>query len=233
MEVQVLGSSSAGNCIVVRDGSTLLLEAGIRYRDIQQALAFRVSQLAACLVSHEHQDHARSVKDLIKAGVNVYASAGTIAALGLRSHRLHAVAPLAAFEVPGWTVLPFPTVHDAAEPLGFLLAGQNMKVLYLTDTAYCAYTFPGLTHVLIETNYRLDILRARTQSGELAPEQFQRVVRNHLSLEHAIELLQANDLSQVQEIHLLHLSDGNSDEAAFKDAVARATGKPVFIAPRS
>ena len=44
------------------------------------------------------------------------------------------------------------------------------------------------------------------------------------------ELLKANDLSKVQQIWLLHLSDGNSDEKRFKREIQELTGKPTFIA---
>jgi hypothetical protein len=42
--------------------------------------------------------------------------------------------------------------------------------------------------------------------------------------------MQANDLSKVQEIWLLHLSDGNSDADRFKREIQELTGKPVYVA---
>jgi len=43
------------------------------------------------------------------------------------------------------------------------------------------------------------------------------------------KFLQANDLSRVQEIWLLHLSDGNSNSERFKREVKEISGKPVYI----
>ncbi len=37
------------------------------------------------------------------------------------------------------------------------------------------------------------------------------------------------NLTKCQDIRLLHLSDGNSDAAAFKQAVQSATGKLVIV----
>ena len=68
--------------------------------------------------------------------------------------------------------------------------------------------------------------------SDVSPEHKKRVLRNHMGLERAIELLQANDLSKTREIHLLHLSDGHSDAEGFKQAVAAATGKPDSVAPK-
>jgi phosphoribosyl 1,2-cyclic phosphodiesterase len=50
-------------------------------------------------------------------------------------------------------------------------------------------------------------------------------------LEQVKEFLKANDLSKVQQIVLIHLSDGNSDEALFKTEIQKLTGKPVYVAP--
>ena len=65
-----LASSSHGNCYVVSDGETaILLECGISFRRIKKGLGFDLSAIRACLVSHEHKDHAKSVMDIIKSGV--------------------------------------------------------------------------------------------------------------------------------------------------------------------
>jgi len=232
VEIRVLASSSAGNCYLLDDGQApLLLEAGIRFQDLRRAVGFGLSRLAACLVSHEHQDHARAVADVLKAGVEVYASAGTWEALGIRHHRAHTIRALQQVRIGPWTVLPFDTVHDAREPLGFIIAGHGAKVLYMTDTGYCKYRFRGLTHLLVECNHSLEILRRHVANGTVPLAHKNRVMRNHMSLERLLEFLQANDLSQVQEIHLLHLSDQHSNADEFKAAVQRATGLPVYVAP--
>lgn len=231
IEICALASSSRGNCYAITDGRTqLLIECGIRFRDIQRGLGFRVSGLAGCLLSHEHEDHARAVRDLMRAGVDIYASRGTIDALGLSGHRLRPVRAHQTFTVGTWTVLPFDTVHDAAEPLGFLLASPAGKVLYLTDTAYCKYRFQGLTHLMIEVNYSMDLIRQNVAAGVIPLALKNRILRNHMSLERALDLLRANDLSQVREIWLLHLSDGNSDAERFKQEIMELTGKPVYVA---
>ena len=57
-------------------------------------------------------------------------------------------------------------------------------------------------------------------------------MRSHMSLENCKELLRANDLSKVKEIHLLHLSDENSVEDQFKKEIAALTGLPVYVAQK-
>ncbi len=232
IDIQVLASGSAGNCYRVTDGSTpLLIECGVRFRDIQQWLEFRVCDLGGCLVSHEHQDHARAASEMMRAGVDCYMSRGTQEARGVHGHHLRIIRAREEFTVGTWRVLPFETQHDAAEPLGFLLANRNgEKLLYATDTYYVRYRFRGLTHIMVECNYALDILRANVESDVVPGVLKNRVLRSHMSLEHLKDFLRANDLSRVQEIWLLHLSDDNSDAARFKREVEELTGRIVRIA---
>lgn len=231
MEIKVLASSSRGNCYRVSDGSTpLLLECGIRMQEIKQKLNFRLSEIAACFVSHEHQDHCKAVKDIMKAGIDCYMSAGTADALGVSGHRVKAVKSREQFRIGTWTVLPFDTVHDAAEPLGFLLSSGKEKMLFATDTAYLKYKFRGLTHIMIEANYQREILENSVEEGLVPVVVRKRIRRSHFDLNHLKEFFRANDLSKLQEVWLLHLSDGNADEEQFKREIQEIVGKPVYIA---
>ena len=176
-------------------------------------------------------DHSKAVTDIMKAGIDCYMSRGTAEALGLSGHRLNIIKARQQFHIGSWVVLPFETQHDAAEPLGFLLANQaGDKLLYATDTYYIRYRFHGLTHIMIECNYSTDILRANIKVGNVPAELKKRLLKSHFSLENVRKFLQANDLSKVQEIWLLHLSDNNSDAERFKREVQELTGRMVFVA---
>jgi len=176
-------------------------------------------------------DHSKAVKDIMRAGIDCYMSRGTAEALGISGHRLNIIKAKQQFRIGTWTILPFETQHDAAEPLGFLLANQEReKLLYATDTYYIRYRFPGLTHIMVECNYSMDILRANVDAGLVEPALKNRILKSHFSLENVKEFLKANDLSKVQEIWLLHLSDGNSDAERFKREVQAISGKPTYIA---
>ena len=233
IEITVLASGSKGNCYYVTDGKTpLLLECGINYKEIQQGVGYKVTGLAACLVTHEHKDHCKAFSEVAyKARVDCYMSPGTAEAIGAEGHRVKAVRSMEQFSVGTWDVLPFDVTHDAAEPLGYLLVSRaGYRVLYLTDTVYCKYQFPGLSHLMIECNHSLDILRANVADGTIPLELKNRIMRTHMSLETVKEFLRANDLSRVEQILLIHLSGDISDEARFKREVQELTGKPVWIA---
>ena len=232
IEILPLASGSRGNCYHITDGRTpLLLECGISMPEIKRRLQFKVSELAGCLISHEHKDHSKALKEMMASGIDCYVSAGTAEALGISGHRLHIIKGLQQLQLGGWTVLPFDVQHDAKEPLGFLLANKaGDKLLYATDTYYLKYKFRGLTHILVECNYALDILQKNVAAGTVPAAVKDRVLRSHFSLENVKGFLRANDLSDVREIWLLHLSDGNSDAERFKREVQELTGLPTYIA---
>jgi ribonuclease BN (tRNA processing enzyme) len=77
------------------------------------------------------------------------------------------------------------------------------------------YKFDGLTEIMIEANYADDILDRRLASKDITLVQRNRVIESHMSIDTAKEILKRNDLSQVNNIILIHLSDGSSDETRF------------------
>lgn len=238
IEIKPLASSSAGNCYYITDGQTaLLLEAGIPFKGIQRGTNFKTSSLAGCLITHEHGDHFKFAKDIAKAGIDIYASQGTLNAGNLPRHRAIAIESLKQFTIGTWTIMPFDVQHDVEEPLGFLLENRvGEKLLFATDTFYIKYRFTGITHLMIECNYSLKLVNDRIQATsdpvKLQGLQFRkkRLIKSHFSLENMKEFIRANNLSQVQVIWLLHLSDENSNAELFKQEIQMLTGKQVYIA---
>ena len=63
-----------------------------------------------------------------------------------------------------------------------------------------------------------------------ASEVRERLLRTHMELQTTKGILLANDLAEVNEVVLLHLSSRHSDERLFKAEVEAACGKPSHIA---
>lgn len=214
MEFQILASSSKGNSYVVKgkEGS-LLLEAGIPFKQLKNKLDYDFSDIKACLITHEHQDHAKAIKDIAKAGIDVYASSGTFKASDSVGHRFISVTDKEQFNISGFNVMAFKTEHDCNEPLGFLIyeKATGEKLLFATDTYYIRYMFSGLNQIAVECNYCEESLIRNIENGFISPELAQRIRRSHFGLENVVEFLKANDISKLENLYLLHLSDGNSD----------------------
>lgn len=233
LDIKSLASGSTGNCYKVSDGKTsLLIEAGIPIKKIKQGLNYRLSEIEGVLVSHEHGDHSKAIKDVVKAGINCYMSKGTIEAVGINNHRIIPVKTSKAFKIGTWVGKGFNVEHDAKEPYGFLLWSKNTgdKLVYLTDTYYTRYKFHQLDYIMVECNYAIDILNKNVEAGLVHQTMKNRVIKSHFGLENVKDFLKSNDLSKTQEIWLLHLSDMNSHAERFKREIQELTGKLVYIA---
>jgi phosphoribosyl 1,2-cyclic phosphodiesterase len=236
MKLKIINSNSAGNAYILESstGEALLIECGLRWELIKQALKYKLDRVAACLVTHSHGDHCKAVKDVLKAGINVWATPGEHDAMGTASHH-NARFVTSSFSnimpVGSFMFLPFKIIHDTPDPVGYLVAHEECgTVLFLTDTVYSPFKFAGLNNIIVEANYCQTILDRRLEQRDIAKAQCDRVIQSHMSIANCKDLLLANDLSQVNNIVLIHLSDGNSDAARFKREVQDITGKTVHIA---
>ncbi|HEY5576238.1 MAG TPA: MBL fold metallo-hydrolase [Clostridiaceae bacterium] len=232
MDINVLASGSSGNAYLISDGATtLLLDAGIPIRAIQIGCQFKLSQIDGCLITHNHLDHSKAARELARLGVDVYTSQGTIEACRLTGHRIRRVKALEELTVGTLDILPFDVQHDSPEPLGFLIRSNETgeKLLYFTDTYYIKYKFQGLNIIMAECNYDTETLQHSVAAGYIPIELASRLMKSHMSLDHLLDLLKSNDLSQVKQIYLLHLSSNNSNEVRFKEEVQKLTGTEVYV----
>lgn len=232
MKLKVIGSGSRGNAYLLEnEEEALLIEYGVNIMEIKKAVDFKVSKISGAICTHEHGDHAKSILEVMKAGINVYATSGTFqnsAAKNANSARMKVIPQKGQFKVGNFNVISFPTIHDVAEPCGFLINHKDCgTVLFLTDTVYCPYTFTGLNNIIIEANYDADIINEKLGDKKFLRD---RIYNSHMSIETCMDFLLANDLSQVNNIVLIHLSDSNSHEINFAKKVSGITGKEVHTA---
>ena len=232
MIFQGLASSSDGNAYLVDDGeSRILLECGIPFSRLQKALGFRVSGLCACLVTHEHGDHSKGCGELLRRGVRIYASAGTCEALGNTNPE-----PLPGqkgayqpFQTGTFRVLPFETFHgDVAEPVGYLVQSltDGDKLVFAIDTVSIPHRFPGMNILAVECNHAIEKLERNTR---LPASKVRRIANTHMEVNRLCDWLKGQDLSRCREIHLLHLSNANSNEGLFVDLVERVVPRHVRV----
>lgn len=226
MKLHVLGSSSSGNCYLFQSektGEVLAVEAGVKFNKVKKVLDFNLNSIVGCIVSHEHSDHAKCVSDFINACIPCYMSQGTKHALGFSSsYWAKGLLPFEQVVINGFRVIPFPVQHDAAEPYGYLIRHEECgTVLFATDTYFLKYKFPGLNNVMLECNYSKEILDANFTAGRIDKKRYERTIKSHMSYDNCLLTLQANDLSQVCNILLLHLSDNNSNATEFIHGIER------------
>jgi phosphoribosyl 1,2-cyclic phosphodiesterase len=235
MILKVLNSRSEGNCYILESESqALIIEAGVPFKKVKQALDFDISKIVGCIISHEHQDHSKYINEYLMAGIEIRLSAGTNHNIKYTSYKLALLTEHKnTFKMGDFKVMAFNVIHDAEEPLGFLINHpETGNILFLTDTGYSPWKFPDLSHIMVECNFSQEILDENIISGRLNPLMRDRLMSSHMSLETCKELLNSNDISKVRNIVLLHLSDGNSNAKQFKEEIQGLTGKQTFIAEK-
>lgn len=226
LRVVILGSGSGGNAVAVTDGATtLLVDCGFSARETARRMALAgldAGRVTAVLVTHEHSDHIR--------GAEVFARRHACCVLATRGTRRAAGLDAIAADVRGltageperlgtFTVVPFRTSHDAAEPVGFRFeADCGERFGMATDTGV-------LTHEAVEALSDVDILGLEsnhdlTMLANGPYPQFLksriRSERGHLSNPDAAEALELLASPRLRHIFALHRSSTNNSPTIVK-----------------
>ena len=223
MSVCVLASGSRGNAIYVSDGTTaILVDAGLSGVGIQRRMAARnldPSGLDAIVVTHEHNDHIQGVGVMARRfHLPVFMTEQTHRAaetqLG-KIKELHPVACGVSFDVGTLALHPFAISHDAADPAGFTIASNNIKIGIATDlgiaTAMVREHLRDCRGLVIEANHDPEMLingpypwplkqRVRSRTGHLSNPDTRGLLEElvHDGLEHVVlaHLSQENNTPQ-------------------------------------
>jgi phosphoribosyl 1,2-cyclic phosphodiesterase len=230
MQIKVIGTGSSGNSYILSNaGRSLLLDAGVKIKQIKAALDFDISTLDAALITHEHQDHAQAVPDLVRTGIPIYLSDGTATVL-LGSQPHSAISHhFGVYMLGDWAVKPFDVEHDAVEPKGFLIYNIKTldKIVYLTDTGFTKFVPVLPTVLILECSYTDEILdRNQVELGV----RYIRLKKHHFSLKRVLDFLMAIDRANLRHIVLVHLSATNSNANLMIDAIRTTTGITPVIA---
>ncbi len=223
MEVIVLQSGSAGNCVYVEaDGVKLLFDAGISGRQAEQRLAAHgrdIRQVDALIISHDHRDHVSCMGVFHrKFGLPIYITPPTldVTRRRLQAGRLGDVNHFNAGDAlhfGGLRVETLPTPHDAADGVAFIIDNGHQRLGILTDLGHVYSELRDavatLDGVLLESNYDQRML----ETGPYAPYLQERIrgPRGHLSNLEAAELISQAGSSRLQWVCLGHLSEENNE----------------------
>jgi len=232
VRVVPLGSGSSGNSTLVTFGKRhLLVDAGLSARELALRLdgvGVAPSDLAAIVLSHEHHDHARGLERFaVKHRIPVFTAPETLAALNLAPRHLaawHPFEPGIAFDAFGVKIDPFSIPHDAANPVGFVLEAEGVRVGIVTDlghaTTLVIERLRGCHVLLIEANHDDGMLARGPYPWALKQRIGGRL--GHLSNDEAATLLATVADDDCQAVILAHLSESNNTAGLARKAAAAA-----------
>ena len=217
LQVCVLASGSAGNCIYIGNEDTrILVDAGISCKIISTRLGeigVDPASLQGVCITHEHTDHHSGLPVFHrKYGVPVFGNVGTVEVLSRmekhRDLRWNIFTTGQAFRVGSLVIEPFQIPHDSFEPVAFTIRDDDTRVGVCTDlglaTDLVRDRLRDCDLIVLETNHDEELLLSSDRSWPLK----QRILGNkgHLSNRNAAELLCKIGSERLKAVFLAHLS---------------------------
>jgi phosphoribosyl 1,2-cyclic phosphodiesterase len=139
------------------------------------------------------------------------------------------------FSIGDIELSPFTVPHDAADPVGFVLSSEGIRMAIVTDLGYIASNIKthlrGVDLLLLESNHDLEMLRDGPYPWSVKQRVLSRV--GHLSNEATAEFLASSYDGQAAYVILAHLSENNNlPELARVAAEHALAGRPSLLANR-
>lgn len=217
MRIITLSSGSCGNCYLLRlnNGKTIVLDAGIKFKDITHHPEFpSFKDISFVFISHIHKDHNKSLDDFKKTGCPM-----------ITYEMLHE--KVENLEISGYKITCFEVAHNCKN-YGIIIKipEENITFCYVTDF-YKMPKIEGVTHWLYEIDYIESYIDEMIdEDKDLKHNGFV----NHNSLENAVEYFSSLK-TKPQKIICCHLSASNSIKNIIKKELNEFADE-VYIAEK-
>jgi phosphoribosyl 1,2-cyclic phosphodiesterase len=236
MFFQTLASGSKGNAIVVGSTRTrILVDVGLSGKELHRRMHLAdigVADLAAVVVTHEHQDHVRGVGVLSRRyDLPVYLTRGTLENLPQQVGALaHAqiFRDGHSFSIGDLCITPFAISHDALDPVGLIIENGGFRLGICTDlgvaTQLVRKKLEGCHGLVLEANHDVDLLLSGPYPWHL--KQRIRSRHGHLSNTDSCQLLGELLHDGLQVVVLAHLSETNNRPELVLESVRGFRSEP-------
>ncbi|MEE3426786.1 MAG: MBL fold metallo-hydrolase [Candidatus Enteromonas sp.] len=205
MKFSIVGSGSKGNACLIYNKDTLIqIDMGLPLKSLKKELDHlgkTINDIQALFITHEHSDHIVGIP-LYHDRVDLYAGEGTYASA-------NPVEPFIPLEVGSMSIVPFPTSHDATNPMGYLIEEEGCRLGYVTDTGYLSDEALALIkdcdYYYFESNHDLKMLMDSARPAVLK----KRIHSKHGHLSNIDSAIYMAELigPRTKAIYLAHLSE--------------------------
>ncbi|HJV88313.1 MAG TPA: MBL fold metallo-hydrolase [Noviherbaspirillum sp.] len=223
MKFASLGSGSEGNALLVSSTSgttrtTVMLDCGFAIRETErrlQRLGMTPGDIAAIVVTHEHQDHVGGVfKFARRHQLPVWLSFGTFQAVrkACEGVDLRFCRDSERLAIGDLELIPYTVPHDAREPVQYIARDGQFKLGVLTDagqsTPHLVDALGGCDALVLECNHDRQMLA----NSAYPPSLRQRIggAFGHLSNDTSAEILAAINRKRLKTVVGAHLSQQNN-----------------------
>lgn len=232
VELVMLGSGSKGNSTLIRtERSAILIDAGLSARQLSlrlESVGQNPRSIEAILLTHNHADHICGLRVFNKRNpMLLFANEATLHAA---SHMLGNQVAAETFKnsrpftAGDFRVTGFPVPHDAADPVGFILEAEGIRIGYTTDLGHMSRTverrLAGCEVIVLESNHD----RTMLWEGPYPQVTKQRIdsPRGHLSNDHAADALSRIMGPETVHLVLAHLSQTNNQRRLARSVAENA-----------
>ena len=237
-----INSGSNGNCYYVGTPTdAVLIDAGLSCKETERrmrSIGLSMNIVKAIFISHEHTDHIKGVASIArKYGLPVYLNPLTsrYCERFIPLQYTQAMQPGDTIHIGKLSVTAFSKMHDAADPVSFVVANETTKVGVFTDIGICCERviqhFTQCNAVFLEANYDEEMLA----NGHY-PIHLKNRIRSdkgHLSNKQALDLFLQYRPAHMSHLVLSHLSKENNSPQLVEDLFLRAgTAVKIVVASR-
>ena len=161
-----LGSGSEGNSFLIKTDKTIfMVDCGFNYKETENRLSglgLTFSDINHILITHEHEDHMRAIKMLIKKEkIQISCSYGTAKKIGIVDE-VNIINPGDILVDNDLQVEVVPVPHDAREPCHYVLKKDTLKIGIITDfgslTPKIIESYSNLNYLVVEANHDANLL---------------------------------------------------------------------------
>ena len=238
LSIASLNSGSNGNCYYVGNQfESVLIDAGISSRETDRRmkrLALNPRKLKAIFITHEHSDHIKGLRSIVKKyKVPVYITSKTLenGRLKIKDPFLRHFNPFTPVNVGRLSITAFPTFHDACDPHSFIVSCDQVNVGIFTDIGSpCKNLIHHFKHchaAFLESNYDDEMLEKGTYPYALKNRI--RGGRGHLSNLQALRLFLEHRPPFMSHLFLSHLSENNNRPEIVQKLFGSCAGKTQII----
>lgn len=218
-----------------------MIDAGISCRETEKRmnkLGLSFSLVKALFISHEHSDHITGISALSKKfQLPVYLTEGTLKniSLPINPELIRIVKAPQTISIGGLNIIAFSKLHDAAEPVSFVVSHQQTHIGIFTDIGHsCKEVIKHFNYcnaVFLESNYCEEMLE--NGSYPLHLKQRIRGKKGHLSNNQALDVFINHRGKQLSHLILSHLSQNNNTMEKVRQVFAAHAGNTeISIASR-
>lgn len=220
-----LGSGSEGNSFLIKTDKTIfMVDCGFNYKETENRLSelgLTFSDINHILITHEHEDHMRAIKMIIKKEkIQISCSYGTAKKIGIVDE-VNIINPGDTLVGNDLQVEVVPVPHDAREPCHYVFKKDTLKIGIITDfgslTPKIIESYSNLNYLVVEANHDANLLMKSSYPTSLKNRIFGKL--GHANNDLTFDLISQIKKDKLKKIIFCHLSKQNNQKEIIKHTV--------------